>query len=273
MSHDALLRIARDLERQGLDARVLLDLENELAVIEAPPGVFGRMSAAVKGAAKRNWGRVVGEVTESRELLSLIQQRVRNDKPLSEAERAKVKAQLGDMFRAVPAGFIAATNSILPMPGTSMLTPWLLVKMGLMPSRWREAHVLAELRKEAKKLRETGHAAEADQLDALQHRIEDESDARESAAREAALLTHWDKNNNGIWDDDEKRAYQAVVRQLQSHALTKGAEERWFLQLNGQVMGPVSLNQLQGVELDSGLLVCFDGKSGWVSLEPVLGEL
>ncbi|NCG21789.1 MAG: hypothetical protein GWP91_22460 [Rhodobacterales bacterium] len=273
MSHDTLLRIAKDLEKQGVDTRVLRDLENELATIEAPPGIFGRMTAAVKGSAKRNWGRMVGEVGESRELFSLIQQRIKNEQPLSNQEKAKIKSQLADLFKVVPAGFIAATNTILPIPGTSMLTPILLVKMGLMPSRWREAHILNELRKQSKHLRETGHLAEAAELDALQQRIGNESDAREDASQRAALLTHWDKDNNGVLDEEEKRVYQIALRQLQTKALQHGSEERWFLKHNGQVMGPVNLDHLKGVDLDSALLVCFDGKSGWVALEPILEDL
>ena len=54
----------------------------------------------------------------------------------------KSKSQLSNLFRLVPAGLIAAANAVLPIPGTSMLTPMLLKKAKLLPSRWREAHML-----------------------------------------------------------------------------------------------------------------------------------
>lgn len=273
MSHERLREIASTLETRGVDARVLRDLESELAVIEAPPGILARMTGSMRKMAETHWGRMVGELRESREMVSLVKRRIGDDQPLTEEERAKVKAQLGDMLRAVPAGFIAATNSVLPFPGTSIMTPWLLSRMGLMPSRWREAHVLDQLRKQSQHLRQSGQHSAADQIDALQSQIEVESDARESAAQQAALLTHWDANNNGEWDEDERRAYRTELRRIQSLALSKTADQRWFLQFEGQVFGPVRLTQLVGDALDGSLLVCFDGKSGWVGLDEVLSDL
>ena len=111
-----------------------------------------------------------------------------------------MRSQMLDLLKVVPAGLIAATNSVLPVPGTSMLTPWLLVKLGLMPSRWREAHVLSQLQQESKRLRDQGFVDAAADIDALRHSIEDEADRREVAEREASLLTHWDANQNGVWD-------------------------------------------------------------------------
>ena len=46
------------------------------------------------------------------------------------------------------AGILAAANSTFPVPGTGLLTPWLLQRLGLMPSRWREAHLLLQLFKD-----------------------------------------------------------------------------------------------------------------------------
>ena len=93
-----------------------------------------------------------------------------------------------------------APLTLRPIPGTSVFTPWLLARLGLMPSRWREAHLLDQLRKEAARLRQAGHSEQAKRVSRLGSDLEAEANARERAAHEASLLTHWDANQNGIWE-------------------------------------------------------------------------
>ena len=109
------------------------------------------------------------------------------------------------------AGVLAAANMALPIPGAILLTPLLLSKMGLMPSRWRDAYVLEKLRKKAASLRSAGHGAQADELDALRAEVEAEAEQREEVAANTNLLTEWDANDNGAWDDDEKAACRSAA--------------------------------------------------------------
>jgi len=265
MSRERLIVIVQDLETRGIDSRALRTVQMELEVIEAPPGVFGKISHKAKEMAKAQWANVVGEIRESKEMFGLLKRSLAREE-LSDAEQAHMKAQMYDLLRAVPAGLIAATNSALPVPGTSVLTPWILVKAGLMPSRWREAHVLSELQKQATELRDSGHFREAAAVTELHDEIERDADRRAFAEREAALLTHWDANQNGVWDEDEREAYNQSALDLRAMVASHGNQERWFLQAHGQVFGPLKIAQLGDGELDPALLACFDGKSGWVAL-------
>lgn len=263
---------ASGVDTRGVDVRALTEIRDELEVIERPPGLVAGLTARVRGIAKTQWSHMLGELGESREMLRLLRRGLSSEQdPLTPEEQAAVRAQMQDMVRAVPAGFIAATNYCLPLPGTSLVTPWLLARLGLMPSRWREAHVLDRLRKERERLG-AGHAGAAALLE-LERTIEAEADARTDAAAAAALLTHWDANGNGRWDHDERSAYEAELERLRVVARSQGAASRWFLQGEEQVFGPVPLTRLLGVELQLELLACYDGKSGWVELAPLLEVL
>jgi hypothetical protein len=270
MAQGRIAIVALRLEQRGIDPGHLRVLQEELDVIERPPGIFGRLSAALKQKAATQWGHLVGELRESAEVMGLISGRLRNQRPLTPEERDKVRAQMLDLLKVVPAGLIAVGNAALPIPGTGIFTPWILVKLGLMPSRWREAHLLDQLQREQARLREQGHSDEAEELQALYNALEEEADAREAAAREAALLTHWDANQNGVWDDDERAAYAQEVARLQSYAARQSSAKRWFLQAEGQVFGPYRLSELAGADVPADLLTCLDGRTGWVSLADVL---
>lgn len=270
MSQGRIIALARDLEARGVQVDGLLGLQEELDVIEAPPSLLGRLTQNVRKMASRQWKHVLGELQESQEVLGLLTRRVRDNQPLTPAQTDAVRNQLLDLLRVVPAGLIAFANSALPVPGTGLLTPWLLARLGLMPSRWREAHLLSRLDAEAKRLRALGQDAAADRVEALEHEIEEEADAREAAAHAAALLTHWDENGNGVWDDDERVAYDQAVSRLRGLARERDHQRRWFLSWNHQVFGPTRLSDVAGVQDSVNLLVCFDGKSGWVCLSDLL---
>ncbi len=167
MAQGRIAIVALRLEQRGIDPGHLRVLQEELDVIERPPGIFGRLSAALKQKAATQWGHLVGELRESAEVMGLISGRLRNQRPLTPEERDKVRAQMLDLLKVVPAGLIAVGNAALPIPGTGIFTPWILVKLGLMPSRWREAHLLDQLQREQARLREQGHSDEAEELQAL----------------------------------------------------------------------------------------------------------
>lgn len=262
------------IEARGISSGQLRDLQDELDYIERPPGLIGRLTEKVKAMATVQYRLLEDEIRESRELMGLLARAVRSGEELSPGERDAVRSQLLDLMKVVPAGLIAAVNAALPMPGTSVFTPWLLVSLGLMPSRWREAHLLARLEAEARRLREEGHEAEALLVEALEHDLEEEADARDRAAHEAALLTRWDANKNGRWDageiDEYRRAFEALLEKVRRH----GDQRRWYLSQGEQVFGPLRLGELRGAPPDTPLLVCFDAVTGWICLEDLLrGEI
>lgn len=271
MAQGRIAHIAVTLEARGIDPGALRDLQGELDVIQRPPGIFGRLSAALRRTASTQWRHVVGELQESREVMGLITRRLRGERPLSPEEADTIRSQLLDILRVFPAGIIAVGNAALPIPGTGIFTPWLLARLGLMPSCWREAHLLAKLQEEQRRLREAGHAREADVLEALRGELEEEAIGREAAARDAALLTHWDTNRNGVWDAEERAAYRREVERLREIAAAGATAKRWYLQYEGQVFGPYRLSELAGADVPADLLTCLDGKTGWVSLGELLG--
>lgn len=264
--------LAERLEGQGLNVPGLRDLQVELDAVERPPGFFKRLTSGVTQVAARQWKHVVGELQESREVMGILTKRMRDDAPLTPAETDKVRAQMLDLLRVVPAGVIAMANSALPVPGTGLFTPWILARMGLMPSRWREAHMLHELHKQAEKLRAAGHIQAAEQIEALEHDLEEEADARDRAAHAAALLTHWDANKNGTWDPDERAAYNLAVEDTARVHGHLASRKQWFLSCEDRVFGPVRLAEVASARGDSLLLVCFDGRSPWVCLDDLLDQ-
>ena len=272
-SSHALDELANELEAQGLadDAQTLREVQDELEGLEKPPGLFRRMTGGIRKTASEQWGHVVGELQESKETWALIRQRMATGEPLSPADSDKVKAQVADCFRVVPAGLLAACNSVFPIPGTGILTPWLLKQLGLLPSRWREAHALNQLEAEHEHLLGLGRADSAERVHGLIDKLEAEIDAREAAEASGALLTHWDANNNGIWDGDEREAYDQAVLDLRVMMSSRHSAKRWFLQLNAHVFGPVRLSELGELEPEGPLLVCFDGKSGWIAYRDLMG--
>jgi hypothetical protein len=265
-----ILELADHLQARGVDVSALRPLQAELDVVQHPRGVRSLSDKAV-AAAKVQWSHVVGEWQESRTLFALLRKRVAQRRPLAPDEADEVRAQLADLLRMVPAGLIAATNGTLPLPGTSLLTPVLLSKLKLLPSRWREAHVLGELQRQAEQLRAAGRVDEALQVEALQHRLEDEADARAHAATRAWLLAHWDADDSGYLDDDELAAYEAEVARLVERVRTDGSRKRWFVSYHGQVLGPLRVADLHDLDTTDDLLLCYDGRSGWVELHRVLG--
>ena len=264
-----LKQVATKLEAHGVDVSKLRSLEVELAVNERPPGFLGKLRGKVKVVLRAQWVNLRGEAGETREAFALLARRIKENKPMRPEEADKVKAQLIDLIKVVPAGVFAAANAAMPIPGTSILTPMLLSKMGLMPSRWRDAHVLRTLREEAKRLRAEGHGEEADELDVLRAEVESEADQREKISLNADLLTQWDANASGDWDDDEKAAYRKELERLRGLLDSRGASKRWFLRLGPETWGPVRISSLlpEAEEMDEDLLVCYNGRSGWVDLQ------
>ena len=269
MSDGRLTALSRQLEEAGISSGHLDELQTELDAIQHPPGMLNRATARLRKSALAQWRNVVGELKESAEAARLLGKGLAR-KELTPEERDAVRAQMLDLVRMVPAGVITMANSALPVPGTSMFTPWLLARLGLMPSRWREAHLLGQLRKEEERLRSAGHLQAAEEVADLQHQLEEEADRREAAEQRAALLTHWDANSNGVWDEDEVAAYQAALSAMKQRMTRHSTRKSWYLSYEGHIFGPVRLSELPMDELNPGILICFDGQSGWVALSDLL---
>ena len=269
MDCERLSKVVASMESRGVDVSTLRSIEIELAVNDRPPGFLGKFRQKAKVVLRAQWQNLRGEAGETNEAFVLLVRRFRKKQPLHPAEADKVRAQLVDLVKMVPAGVLATANAAMPIPGTSVFTPMLLSKMGLMPSRWRNAHVLRQLRREAKRLRAEGHSEEADELDAFRGEVEVAADEREKLSRNADLLTQWDANDSGEWEDDEKATYRQELERLRGLLLSKGMRKRWFLRLGSETWGPVRISALlpEAEEMDEDLLVCYDGRTGWVDLQ------
>jgi hypothetical protein len=277
VSEQTLAEVADRLAAEQYDAREILDLQLELDALDRPPSLFTRMTVAAKQAAANHWRNFVAELGESREAMAIIIARARG-REISPEDADKVRAQMLDLVRVFPAGLIAAANSAFPIPGTGIFTPWILHRLGLMPSRWRESHLLERLRTQRDLLRSAGHAREAQALDELRVRLEQECDLRDRASKDAALLTHWDANRNGRWDPDEIHRYRTELAGLRERAKRFATRRHWFLDMDGEIYGALRLSELvEDPEVhdhleDENLLVCHDGKTGWVALPDLLGR-
>jgi len=138
----------------------------------------------------------------------------------------------------VPAATLTLAIEAIPVPGTSVLTPVVLVKLGLLPSRWREARIRARLSEEVDRLRAQGRDRDADELSALELQISLQRDACELLGRE--LQAHWDTEGDG-WDAEDVQAYDAALdttRAADPHA------ERFYVAYKGEVFGPIRLAEL-----------------------------
>lgn len=242
---DARVReLVESLRARGVEVGGLEEVGEELA--EQP------WQGRFKAFAQRQWDNVLGEVGETREAARLIQKAQAGE--LDEDEEATLKAQLADLARMVPAAALTLAIEAIPIPGTSVVTPYLLIKLGLLPSRWREAHVLGKLKEEAGRLRAEGLADEADEVEALRVTITLEVEARELLG--ASLRTHWDADGDG-WDEEDVSAYDETLdraRRRDAHA------RRWYVEYRGEIFGPVRLAELPE---DLEALVCFE-RTGWV---------
>ena len=271
-SSERLSRVADTLREQGVDVEDLELVQEELSVIEEPEGFFQRTRSQLTDTTRAHWGHVVGELSESQEVLSLLRRRLVSREALNPDEQDMVRCQLLDALRVVPAGFLAIANAILPVPGTSALTPWLLIQTGLMPSRWREAHALAHLERKVESLRAQGMCSEADAIEDIATEIGAAADARERALQQAILLQSWDENGNGVWDPEERTAYDGEVQRLRELVPTLGHRRRWFGLRAGEICGPARLNDLTSQDSTQGLLVCLDDDYAWIVMDDLLAR-
>jgi hypothetical protein len=247
-------------------AAELLETRKELAYLDRPPGPLAPITRPVRRAAARQWKLATAELRESREAWTLIQRRLQGGEPLSAAEADVVRSQVFDVMKLVPASAIAAATAVVPVPGAMLASPWVLHRLGLMPSRWREAHALERLRAQGGELERLGRPDEALALARIISLIEEEADRREQAAQSGVLLEHWDLNGDGRTDAEERDAYERELARLSEAARTAPERKRWFVQQGGHVAGPLRWTEIDTAELGERLLACLAATGGWVSL-------
>ncbi|MDX9722943.1 MAG: LETM1 domain-containing protein [Myxococcota bacterium] len=130
----------------GYEDEQRLLIENEaIALLERHPelldafklgGALNRfrrqLGRGVESAVRKNLGRLVQEIRETKELAQLLA--MRTQRQLSEEEEAKVKAQIIDICKAIPA------LAVFAAPGGTVLLPILmkLLPFDLMPSSFSE---------------------------------------------------------------------------------------------------------------------------------------
>ncbi|MEC7986573.1 MAG: hypothetical protein VX278_15510 [Myxococcota bacterium] len=251
-SQEKLDEILKELQENGVEVQEVAHIQTLLRATHRP------LKQKVVDAFKSNWSRITGEVKESRRLTTLLKKGVKN---LTPEERHEVQEQLKDFFRVVPAGIFASVNAILPIPGTGLLTPWALRKMGLLPSRWREAHILKVLQDTHKKTTKEGLDNLAKKISTLEKTIETEADLR---AEIGDLLLIWDKNENGQWDCEEKMDYRNEIEKTASIAEKEAHVRNWYLLQEGMVFGPFALNEASLQNVDP--LVRYGQQTEWVRL-------
>jgi chaperonin cofactor prefoldin len=269
LTQEITLEVTQELRLHGLeaDAAEIEELAHEIEEIEHPPGVLKRMGSAVKNEAARQWQCALDELRESKEAWRLIRDRVRGGRRLSPEEADAVRSQVVDAVKSIPAGLLTAASYLIPVPGAMVITPMLLERVGLMPSRWLETSALAKLERRARDLHEKGQHHSAERLEELHDAIEDRLAERSKAASDSTLRTYWDTDGDGAIDDVELAAYEAELDRLAALVPRVGARRRWYLQVGGHVDGPIRWGETGNADPDLPVFVCLDGKSGWVELE------
>ena len=212
----------------------------------------------------RNWNRIRGEIQESKTLVTLLNRaRKEGKESLSLDDREFVQQQLRDFFRIFPASIIAGANAILPIPGTSLITPMILQKLNLLPSKWREAHMLTTLQKAHKQLQEQGREKDRKVLFELESELSEQAKKRE----ECDLLLVWDTNKNGVWDEEELLLYQEERTKTQDLYISSKEERVWFVLHEGLVFGPTNLIDISE---DLDVLICYQSKTQWVRFQDII---
>lgn len=218
-----------ELRSQGIEVGGLEELHDELDGLERP------LWERTKDFLDEQWRRALGEVDETAELMHLVRQAVAGEE-LPAEDTVRMREQMEDLARMLPAGALAA--GLKAIPGGTLITPWVLHTLGLLPSHWREAHLLDRLRAEAERLRNQ-HPVVARRIDVLRAALSDDGETR--AALRADLQAHWDADSDGMWDPSERDDYQAAVVQARTQDPWR---RNWYLLCEDTVFGPARLAEL-----------------------------
>lgn len=274
MAASGLARLAFELERLGLPNEELMRLHVEASALERPPGLAARLSASTAQLVRGQWAHLLGEWRESREAFGLLQRRLRGDDPLSAAEEERLRAQLLDLLRLVPAGMIAGASFAIPLPGAFLLTPALLGRLNLLPGRWREARLQRRIQAEVERVRAAGQNGLAERLAAVQAELEREAEVRDQIARDGALLRVASRSEAepgaappaAAWSEAERRVYQRGLAELAAVARRADDHRTWFVLTDDRVFGPTRVGPLLALTEAEGLMVRHQSEPVWVAL-------
>jgi len=250
------------------------DQIEDLRESAAPAGLWGRVGGNLRSVASRQWELFLRELGQSRTLLSLLTRRVKGEiKHFSTEEESLVRAQLADVFRAIPATAMA----LAPVPGAALITPFVLRRLGLLPSVWRHAHLLDRLERTARSLDEGGLAEEATRVRTTARRLEETERDREDRIR--TLLRHpqlrvlYDFDRDGVLGDEEWQAIKAdrerLLELVRNHATSGG----WYSSAGGEVQGPFTLADLLQEPLPDFSLIHAPGLDRWLPVEMIYETL
>jgi hypothetical protein len=269
-----LAQVEESLREKGLS-----DEASELESVrrEAPlrRGLVRRLGALAEGAreiGRRQLELLGKEMADSRELVSLLGARVSGKiKQFSEEEDALVRGQLWDLFRSVPATAIV----LAPVPGIALLSPFVLQKLNLLPSAWREAHVIDRLERTIEQLEEQGETEEAERLRAtvaqLEERHRDRADRMRTLREHPLLREIYDFDKDGTIDDEEWASIKEDRDTIRRAVVEGEKASRWFVSTGGEVEGPVDLVTLLEAPLPEHALVRIVELPRWVPLDLLLG--
>ena len=260
------------LESKGLhdEASKLRETQQELNALVRPPGLVSELTENLKDKARCQWELVVGEVQETAELVELINRRVINGEKLTAQERKQAQEQILDIMKMVPAGMIATASALSPLPMTLAFTPVVLKKLGLLPSRWREAHVLETLKEQSARLQELGEAEHAEKIQHLAAEVKAQADAREVTGSTAKLLSYWNTNSQGPISTEDRNAYDFTVETLRTLRTSEAHRRAWYFQIDDEIFGPLPLAEVEKHQPDNrSILVCHDRMLKWVQLTDI----
>ncbi len=276
---DELISLESELRAKGLleEADEIHELVDEAEALERPATWMQRMKGRVGSLARSQWDHIRQEIDETKELSSLLRQRVRGDiEELDPVQKEKVKAQLLDLFKVVPASALAVGNFVAPIPCSSWLTPALLMSLGLMPSAWKEAHMGHRLGKVLRKLRDKGHLDEAGGVRVILEDLRAEAHHRERMAAIASdqlLLGLYDANRDGTLDAAEQAQMHKVLDRTVAAMRKRWGARIWYVFRDGDVAGPFTLVDIDALGCTDETLLCRAGTKHWVPLKWVLREL
>jgi hypothetical protein len=270
---EELAQVEEALREKGLsdEASELEDMRREAPL---RGGLVQRLGALADGAreiGRRQLELLGQEMADSRELVGLLRARVSGKiKHFSEEEEALVRTQLWDLFRSVPATAIV----FAPVPGIALISPFVLQKLNLLPSAWREAHIIDRLKRTVAQLEEQGETEEAERLRAtvaqLEERHRDRSDRMRTLREHPLLREIYDFDHDGAIDDDEWASIKQD-RETIRRAVDEDAEAlRWYVSTGGDVEGPVDLTTLLHAPLPEHALVRIAELPRWVPLDFLL---
>ena len=203
MEPKAIEKIAQRLDAAGHDSGELHDLQVELDILEKPPSLWQRMHRSAQEFASRQWEMLAGELQESKLAMQITVKALRSRDSVTAEELHFVREQMMDLLRVLPAGAVIFANAALPLPATSILTPQILHKLGLMPSMWREAHLLSHLQNEVNRLKAVINSYK-EIIAANQQKKYDESLAMKKRKKAAFFMKQNDENSREGQDQSGK---------------------------------------------------------------------